>query len=324
MTGWLLVGLLGLGSLSACGSSTTGGTGSVRTDALTFENTTIPVAYVGEEFKTNLMVSGGVGPYAYRVASGTLPPGMSYSGGVLSGKPTQAGSYRFTLEASDANLSNKVATYTLNVNELPPLSLEPTLPPGEIRGETRVPVLVKAPRAVRATRFTWDVGKDVQVTRVQAGDSSSPMFWRQDGSVLSVDLGFKTLPRSGARVALVTVKPVKPATLNATNFWFEARDGAGKVLGEKKRPAPVAPPPVIPASTTPATVTPAPATPAPAAPAPATPATSTPAPADQKQPGTGGTTDAGPGGPVTAPDSTNTTNTTNQPPTPAPPEEKKP
>lgn len=309
MTGWLLVGLLGLGSLSACGSSTTGGTGSVRTDALTFENTTIPVAYVGEEFKTNLMVSGGVGPYAYRVASGTLPPGMSYSGGVLSGKPTQAGSYRFTLEASDANLSNKVATYTLNVNELPPLSLEPTLPPGEIRGETRVPVLVKAPRAVRAARFTWDLGKDVQVTRVQAGDSSSPVFWRQEGSVLSVDLGFKTLPRSGARVALVTVKPVKPATLNATNFWFEARDGAGKVLGEKKRPAPVAPPPVIPASTTPATVTPAPATPA----------TSTPA--DQKQPGTGGTTDAGPGGPVTAPDSTNTTN---QPPTPAPPEEKKP
>ena len=335
MKGLLLLGVLGVGSLSltACGSSTAGGTGSVRTDALTFDNTTIPVAYVGEEFKANLMVSGGVGPYAYKVASGSLPPGMKYAGGVLSGTPTQAGAFKFTLEASDANLSNKVASYTLNVNELPPLSLEPTLPPGEIRGETRIPVLVKAPRAVRAARFTWDLGKDVQVTRVQAADAGSPVFWRQEGSVLSVDLGFKTVPRSGARVALVTVKPVKPATLTASNFWFESRDGTGRVLGEKKRPVPVVPPTATPV-TTPTSTTPASTTPA--STAPASPASGTP---------TGGTTDAGSGGRVTAPDTapttstdkttnTTTTNTTTDTATPpatptqnpvqAPPEEKKP
>lgn len=273
--------LLGAGSLglSGCGSTTAGGTGSVRTDALTFENSTIPVAYVGEEFKANLMVSGGAGPYAYKVASGSLPPGMRYSGGLLSGTPTQAGVYRFSVEASDANLSNKVASYTLNVNELPPLSLEPTLPPGEIRGETRVPVVVKAPRAVRAARFTWDVGKDVQVTRVQAADNSSPVFWRQEGSVLSVDLGFKVVPRSGARVALVTVKPVKPVALNSSNFWFDSRDGAGKVLGEKKPPTPVpaTPAPAAPASTAPVPGSSAPADAVPAAPAPATPLPTTPA-----------------------------------------------
>ncbi len=250
--------LLGVLGLSACGSGTTDGTGSVRTDALTFENTSVPVAYVGEDFKANMLVSGGVGPYAYRVASGSLPPGVTFSGGVLSGKPTQAGTYAFTLEASDANLSNKVARYTLNVNELPPLSLEPMLPPGEIRGETRIPVVVKAPRAVRAARFTWDLGKDVQVTRVQAADTSSPVFWRQEGSVLNVDLGFKAVPRSGTRVALVTVKPLKPGTISASNFWYESRDGAGKVLGEKKRPpaAPAALPAAAPAGTTPASGTP--------------------------------------------------------------------
>mgnify|MGYP000533570905 CR=1 FL=1 len=259
MTGWLLVGLLGLGSLSACGSSTTGGTGSVRTDALTFENTTIPVAYVGEEFKTNLMVSGGVGPYAYRVASGTLPPGMSYSGGVLSGKPTQAGSYKFTLEASDANLSNKVATYTLNVNELPPLSLEPTLPPGEIRGETRIPVTLTSPRGVRAARVVWELPAGASVSRVQNGDgnASGVLFWKMEGQRLTVDLGFRTVPRNDARVLLVSVRPNKPLSLSAARFGYEARDGAGKVLSEVKLPEPPAPVPVTPAATSPAATTPA-------------------------------------------------------------------
>lgn len=241
--------VLGAALLSGCGATTTGTSSglSARTDALTFSAASLPAAYVNEPFSVTLAVSGGVGPYGYRVAGGTLPPGLRFSGGTLSGTPSARGAFQFTVEASDANLSNKVQTYTLNVNDLPPLSLEPTLPTGEIRGETRVPVMIKAPRSARAARVTWDLGPDVQVTRVQATDGGNPVFWRQQGQVLSLDLGFKSVPRADTRVALITVKPSKPVTLSSGKFWYESRDGSGKVLGEKRPPAP--------AQTTPATST---------------------------------------------------------------------
>lgn len=234
----LLAAGLGLGLLSACGSTANTGGTSVKTDALTFDTTTVPAAYVGEDFSANLRVSGGVGPYGYRLASGSLPPGMKFADGVLSGKPTTQGAYTFTLEATDANLSNKVATYTLNVSELPPLAVELTLPASEVRGETRIPVVLKYTRGVRAAKFTWDVGPDVKVTKVQSAQDGNPLFWRQVGSTVTVDMGFKTVPRSGQRVALLSVKPGKTVKLSSTNFWYESRDGKGELLSEKKAAAP--------------------------------------------------------------------------------------
>ena len=316
--------LLGAALLSGCGATTSGtSTGlSARTDALTFSPAALPAAYVNEPFSATLAVAGGVGPYGYRVAGGTLPPGLRFANGTLSGTPSARGAFQFTVEASDANLSNKVQTYTLNVNDLPPLSLEPTLPTGEIRGETRVPVMIKAPRSARAARVTWDLGPDVQVTRVQATDNGNPVFWRQQGQVLSLDLGFKTVPRAGARVALITVKPAKAVTLSSGKFWYESRDGAGKILGEKQPPAPTPVTPVAtPATTTPAsgaapasgiapasgttsatgtTAIPATATPATTAPT-TTPATGTQTTPVPTGPGTTPTTPTTPTNPTTPP-----------------------
>lgn len=286
--------LLGLGALAlgSCGSTNnaTSTTGTVRTDPLTFQNTTIPVAYVGEEFQASLRVSGGVGPYGYRLTSGSLPPGITFRDGQLSGKPTAQGAYSFTVEANDANLSNKVASYTVNVSEQPPLSLKLTLPTSEIRGETRIPVTIQAARNVRATRFTWKVGPDVQITRVQGGNDGSPLFWRQVGDEVTVDLGFKTVPRSGARVALISVKPQKPVQLTSQNFWYDSRDAKGQVLGEQKRPAPAPTPDTKKAETTaPETPATAPKTPAATPPASGTPTTT---PAETKPTGTDGSTPA--------------------------------
>jgi hypothetical protein len=45
---------------------------------------------------------GAGGPYTYAVTTGTLPPGLSLtSAGVLSGTPTAAGVYHFTVQATD-------------------------------------------------------------------------------------------------------------------------------------------------------------------------------------------------------------------------------
>ncbi|MFB9992429.1 putative Ig domain-containing protein [Deinococcus oregonensis] len=276
----LTVALLGLGTLSACGSST-GSTATTGADPLTFSLTSLPVGYVAEPYEAPLVVTGGTGPYGFRVAAGSLPPGISLRGQQLVGKPTKTGAFKFTLETNDAGLRSKVQEYTLNVNDLPPLALTPTLPTGEIRGETRVPVTIAGPRAVRAARMMWTLPKGVTVTRVQPGENGGVLFWQQTGQTLSVSVGFKAIPRAGARVMLVSIKPSGPVTLSATGLAFEARDGTGKLLAQQGMPnvpgaaAPVATPAGTPS--TPKTGTPA-STTAPATPQPATtpPATSTP------------------------------------------------
>ena len=236
--GTLAALLAGCGSVSTgnAGTGTLGTTTTSKADVMTFRPTSLPVAYLGESYRALMGVTGGVGPYGYRLSAGSLPPGLRFANATLSGTPTKSGSYTFSIEATDANLSTRVQEFTLNVDALPPLSLQPTLPPSDIRGETRIPLTIKAPRNVRATRLSWDLGKDVQVTRVQASDAGSLVFWRQTGTVLTLDIGFRTVPRTDARIALITVKPKGAVRLKADNLGYEARDGAGTLLAEKKRP----------------------------------------------------------------------------------------
>ena len=56
------------------------------------------------------------------VLSGTLPPGLSMnSTGLISGTPTQAGVYAFTVSAEDANGFNAEADYTITINTSAPI-----------------------------------------------------------------------------------------------------------------------------------------------------------------------------------------------------------
>lgn len=253
--GWAL--LAGGALLASCGSNPASTTGTTsNADPLYFTTSSLPVGYLAEGYDAPIAVAGGAGPYGVRVATGSLPPGVTLRNQRLSGTPTKLGSYAFSLEVSDANLNSKVQAYTLNVNELPPLALKPQLPAAEIRGETRIPLNITAPRAVRAARVTWDLPEGVRVTRVQPADAGGVLFWKQSGRTLTVDVGFKTVPRSGARVALLTVKPPKAVTLDTNRFAFQARDGEGKVLAEVKMPgAPGPGAPATPGPTTPAAPT---------------------------------------------------------------------
>ena len=60
--------------------------------------------------------SGGTGPYQFAVGAGALPPGLTLSpAGSITGIPTQAGSYTFTVTVTDANGVRALLTYVLAV-----------------------------------------------------------------------------------------------------------------------------------------------------------------------------------------------------------------
>ncbi len=76
----------------------------------------LPQSVNAAPYNQPLQVSGGSAPYAFRLASGALPAGLTLEAtGMLSGTPTAAGTYAFAVEVSDANGFTATAPYELVV-----------------------------------------------------------------------------------------------------------------------------------------------------------------------------------------------------------------
>ncbi|MES2736667.1 MAG: Ig domain-containing protein [Verrucomicrobiota bacterium] len=86
--------------------------------ALTITTTTLPTPVVGVDYTVTLTSSGGPDPISWEVADGdALPAGLTLSAaGVISGKPTAAGSVTFTVVVRDGDTSEFSKDFTLNVS----------------------------------------------------------------------------------------------------------------------------------------------------------------------------------------------------------------
>lgn len=73
---------------------------------------------IGRQILTNVAVaSGGTSPFTYAVAGGTTPPGLNLQpNGTVQGTLSGAGTFSFTLRATDANGATATAGYSLIVN----------------------------------------------------------------------------------------------------------------------------------------------------------------------------------------------------------------
>ena len=76
---------------------------------------------VGSPFVLSLAAAGGLGAYGYTVSAGTMPVGVSLdpATGQISGAPTTAGTYTFTVRATDSNGVYKEVVVTITVAPRP-------------------------------------------------------------------------------------------------------------------------------------------------------------------------------------------------------------
>lgn len=86
--------------------------------AITISPLTLPVGTVGSNYNQNLQASGGTPTYTWLVVAGSLPGGLTLDAntGGISGTPTVAGIFQFTVTAVDSNFCSGSQAYTILIS----------------------------------------------------------------------------------------------------------------------------------------------------------------------------------------------------------------
>ena len=84
----------------------------------------------GAAYSATLAATGGIAPYAWLIAGGALPPGvtLTQSTGALAGTPTTAGTFNFNVQATDAQVPADTASKSLAIT----IAAAPPPPPSPV------------------------------------------------------------------------------------------------------------------------------------------------------------------------------------------------
>jgi MYXO-CTERM domain-containing protein len=102
--------------------------------------TTMSNGQVGTAYSENVTCTGGVVPFTWTEIGNNLPPGVVLGTSntntvTISGNPTQAGTFNFTIEVTDGNTTDSQAlTIVIDPAPPPPLTINTSTLPGGTRG----------------------------------------------------------------------------------------------------------------------------------------------------------------------------------------------
>jgi Putative Ig domain len=119
---------------------------------------TLSPAMIGVPYSAKLTASGGVPPYKWSVASGTLPPGLSLSSaGMLSGTPTVAGAFKVTFQVNDSggglpSEGSQTSTFTVGDSPIVIGTASPLTP-----GTLNIPYLATLSASGGIAPYSWSV-----------------------------------------------------------------------------------------------------------------------------------------------------------------------
>ncbi len=117
-----------IAALEMEGSPLAGQSASRCYPALSLATSSVPSATAGTSYSTVLIAAGGQPPYTWSLGQSSLPSGFSISSsGDLTGTPSSAGSYAFSVIVSDALKNNVIGALSLTVASN--TSTQPTPPP---------------------------------------------------------------------------------------------------------------------------------------------------------------------------------------------------
>jgi len=200
-------------------------------------------ATLNSAYSTRINTTGGVQPFRWSTASGTLPPGLALDpvSGVISGTPTQANTFNFTPTVRDSTLPNNQIVGTpsplsITVSAPPPLAITtPSLPDGQ----TLTPYSAAVAVTGGVAPYTWSVSTGQLPSGLRLNPSTgqitgTPILVTQSNFTIRVT-DSETAPAQ-TQIATYTVD-VTAGTGNPNGllkgsyaFLFKGFDAAGPVM----------------------------------------------------------------------------------------------
>ena len=155
--------------------------------------TSLPAGTTDTAYSTTLHATGGTTPYSWSVSVGALPPGLTLvsSTGAISGAPTTAGTFPFTVKAQDA--ANNTGTKALSI---------------VVAAQLPTVTTTSLPGASTGTAYS---------TTLQASEGTTPYSW-------SITAG--ALPAGLSLTAPTGVISGTPTTAGTVSFTVQVRDAA--------------------------------------------------------------------------------------------------
>ncbi len=136
--------------------------GGVATQALsiiikvapTITTTSLPNGEVNVVYSQTLAATGGWTPYAWSISVGSLPPGLTIGAttGIISGTPTTAGTYSFTVLLTDSVTGTATTPFTVTISPAPTITT--TLLPN---GQVNIPYSQTLAATGGTLPFTWSI-----------------------------------------------------------------------------------------------------------------------------------------------------------------------
>ena len=163
----------------------------------------LPTAVINVPYSATLTSAGGVGPFTWALASGTLPPGLSISAaGVISGTPTVLGTTTFKVSVTDSQTPTAavdIASKSITVNS--PLAITTT---SLTAGSVNVPYSAVLAASGGVPPYTWSItsgslpaGLSLAASGVISGTPTS-----QQTSTFTVQVSDSQTPASTATACL--------------------------------------------------------------------------------------------------------------------------
>jgi Putative Ig domain len=190
--------------------------------SLGITTTSLPSGTLSFSYSTTLGGSGGVPPYTWSVTAGDLPPGLDLdpTSGALSGIPTVAGTYPFTVQVADSQSPPATASAPLSITvnaTLTQLTVVTTSLPGGTQN-TAYSAMLAATGGL--TPYTWSVTAGSLPVGLHLNASSGAITGTPSGggtSNFTVQVADANLPPSTASAQLsITISPAVPLSITTT------------------------------------------------------------------------------------------------------------
>lgn len=213
---------------------------TVSAPVVAIDTTSVAEATAGSAYTQALAASGGAAPYSYAVTAGALPAGVTLSpDGMLSGTPTVAGAFAFTVTATDSSTGagpfTAAYSYTLQVNA-PAIAVGPGALPAAA-GASDYHQAVTATGGVAPYRFSVTAGElpdgltlsasgDLSGTPTAAG-SYAFTVQAADANGFTGEHAFSlTVEAVAQTIEDFLANPTEPVYAQGGTFGVSARGGA--------------------------------------------------------------------------------------------------